>query len=379
MPGLTNSLVNQTVQHFTDALVVIDQLWLTTIRSSPGGPVKDIAGLTMSIMNESRTRVVANLSNGIDFTHPETSMGLKMITEGHSDAPDSVMIMLMVENYSPVPEGLHSNHAICAFKHYDILYCFNPWGGSYITGNKMVPDNLVWERIRQIYKCKKAIVYSGMNYQTADTKGACVGFSANFGINMYIYILQSEIIKQLRVRNYAKNLNLNIKLLRTFSEIPNEITGDHKINNTTRVYFSNDFNLFVQYLFATVVSAFGNQVLTGNPKNNAKIMFKNLTERANEVAHTPVFNSNVIMRNANRNNNNNNNKTKNKTARNGASTSGLNRNNKNNNKNTKNGANKNKSANNATKNKTAKNVHGNTIMNFVPLNNSNTKLNNKKN
>ena len=65
-------------------------------------------------------------------------------------------------------EDVHMNHAICAFKHMNTLYCFNPHGDVYLTERKNIPDDLIWNSLKTRYHCEKVMVFTGHNFQAVN-------------------------------------------------------------------------------------------------------------------------------------------------------------------------------------------------------------------
>lgn len=144
---------------------------------------------------------------------------------------ESVMILAFVQNYS---RGVHEGHAISAFKHRDVLYCFNPWGQKVIhtdqRSGQIVPDFKVWEILRKRYQCRAAMVFSGTDYQAQNNKGICVGLATDFGAYMYTHLM----------------LFGNTKL-------PGPNTAVEQIGS---LYFSVQYNTFVEKLVASWIGAF---------------------------------------------------------------------------------------------------------------------------
>jgi hypothetical protein len=149
----------------------------------------------------------------------------------------NVLALVAVTNYLPPDRNIHNNHAIGAFRHNDILFCFNPWGEEYIYKNErsgnVLPDNHIWEYLRKRYGCHTAFVYTGDNFQQSNTKGACVGFVSEFGSHMFNFMLHQRLFK-----------------FDTQTFYPHEQIG--------RLIYSTQYNAFVVSLFESFKGAFAN-------------------------------------------------------------------------------------------------------------------------
>jgi len=148
-----------------------------------------------------------------------------------------ILMLVGVTNYLPPDQhSPHKNHAISAFRHNGILFCFNPWGETYITTNqrssRVLPDNHIWERLRKQYQCHTAFVYTGHNFQQANSDGACVGFASEFGSHMYNFMLHQRL-KASKMVFY-----------------PHEQIG--------YIVYSKEYNAFVTSLFERFKGSFSN-------------------------------------------------------------------------------------------------------------------------
>lgn len=153
----------------------------------------------ISIVPESRPAINSNgnphaFRNGLS-ANLRNRRGLNVAAANNKN----VFALVAVTNYLPPDQNLHKNHAISAFRHNDILFCFNPWGEEYIYTNKrsgnVLPDHHVWEYLRKRYRCHTAFVYTGDNFQQTNTKGACVGFASEFGSHMFNFMLHQRLFK----------------------------------------------------------------------------------------------------------------------------------------------------------------------------------------
>jgi hypothetical protein len=158
---------------------------------------------------------------------------------------ESVMILAFVHNYS---KGVHEGHAISAFKHRDVLYCFNPWGQKVIhtdqRSGQILPDFKVWEVLRKRYRCRAAMVFSGTDYQAQNNKGICVGLAADFGAYMYTHLM-----------------------LFGDTKLPGPNTAVEQINS---LFFSVQYNTFVEKLVASWIGAFRDTAPC--PGSNRRVM-----------------------------------------------------------------------------------------------------------
>ena len=193
--------------------------------------------------------------------------------------PNHVMIAVGVTNYllDETANSVHNGHMICAFKHMNILYCFNPWGEAYKLRYLSLPDEAIWERLRILYKCEKSIVYTGYNFQQQDPKGACVGFGYNFGTHMYSYILSWRFTKLFKPNNM---LRLKYQSIPDIQKV--NLVNNFKSQEFPNMYHSVRFNHFVVDLFKAYTGTFGGGEFDfSKPYNSAMLIYKNLTQRAN--------------------------------------------------------------------------------------------------
>jgi len=158
-------------------------------------------------------------------------------------------------------EDVHLNHAICAFKHMNTLYCFNPHGYVYLTERENIPDDLIWDSLKTRYHCEKVVVFTGHNFQAVNVYGTCMGFSQNFGVHMF-----NELLKM----TYSYHIGNPSAL--TYTRYPTSSTN-YNIN-------SNEFNDFVHYLFSTYKPMIGPGLYCpGNQAKFVQAMNRNLLTR----------------------------------------------------------------------------------------------------
>ena len=200
--------------------------------------------------------------------------------------PNHIMIVIGCNDYLikyDHNDPKHANHALCAFKHMDTLYCFNPWGDGYADKQENLPDNLLWSDLKTKYKCKHVIIYSGYNFQghgrNQTDVGACSGYVLNFGTHMY-----NEIMNWIFMHSIGKNEDLVFKHFPNIQDGVSNIRGTNNnnstvhTNNQTVMYFSERFNYFVTHLFQTYMPIFG--VGTYHPndaKEYSNALLKNMT------------------------------------------------------------------------------------------------------
>tara|TARA_B100000497_G_C7682499_1_gene413026 strand:+ start:1261 stop:2415 length:1155 start_codon:yes stop_codon:yes gene_type:complete len=160
-------------------------------------------------------------------------------------------------------EDVHMNHAICAFKHMNTLYCFNPHGYVYLTDRKNIPDDLIWNSLKNRYECDKVVVFTGHNFQATNVYGTCMGFSQNFGVHMF-----NELLKMTYLYYIGNPSAL------TYTRYPTSSNGtNYNIN-------SNEFNNFVHYLFSTYKPMYGPGLYCpGNQEKFVQAMNRNLITR----------------------------------------------------------------------------------------------------
>jgi len=159
---------------------------------------------------------------------------------------NNICILIGESNYS-TNDDLHAAHALCAFKHYDVLFCFNPWGEASLQS-----DYLIWNRLKKKYKCKRLVVYKGWNFQAVGRNdvGACFGYASNFGTMMYAYIMLYNLYARQGVR---------------WMPLPTNI---------------DEFNKFVLNMFKYNKLVFGKKYNQNAPLRSTHDIFHNLT-------HTP--------------------------------------------------------------------------------------------
>jgi hypothetical protein len=232
----------------------------------------------------------------IDMHHFDTDRTNGSITNirrtsiGTINVQPYVMILAFIKNYS---NGIHEGHSIGAFKYRNVLYCFNPWGQRYILTDKrtskILPDNLVWERLRKMYRCSKAVVFTGNDYQLNNKHGVCVGLSADFGAFLYIHLMKMKAFKDT-------------------ANIPGPLTAVEHF--TTSLVYSHQYNQFVERLIATNIGAFrnGDVCVTGidrvmnRLRSNQRVINNNRNNDRNLKLQTKEINLlNVLHKVVNRN------------------------------------------------------------------------------
>lgn len=169
-----DSLLNA-IDPFVRSQVFIDAVYVQTERGETG----TITGVFGSNVSDGKHVVRNGLSQNVRDRRGINSIRTLGVV------PNNVMIVVFVTDYLP-GGGAHRNHAVSAFKHGDVLFCFNPWGEAYLGQN--VPDDLIWETLRKEYRCAMKVVYTGPNFQAQNTQGACLGLSVDFGAYMYNHL-----------------------------------------------------------------------------------------------------------------------------------------------------------------------------------------------
>lgn len=214
--------------------VLIDAHYFVTVRTVTNSLRTNV--LRVVPMDHTEGRHV--IRNGLS-QDPRDRRGITSI-ERNGVVPPNVMALVFVQNYET--SGPHEGHAICAFKHGNVLYCFNPWGSQYVLKNKhtgaVLPDNAIWEHLRARYRCDHAMVYTGTNFQARNTKGVCVGLSVDFGAYMYTHLLLAQMHQAAAV----------------FPDVFSAINGVPG----SRILFSHEYNGFVESLFSNYIGAFDN-------------------------------------------------------------------------------------------------------------------------
>lgn len=156
---------------------------------------------------------------------------------------------------------IHRNHAMCAFKHMNTLYCFNPHGYVYLRERENIPDDLIWNSLKIRYGCDNVMVFTGHNFQAVNVYGTCMGFSQNFGVHMF-----NELLKMTYMYYIGNPSAL------TYARYPVSLT---RTNN-----YSNEFNDFVHYLFSTYKPMYGPGLYCpGNQAKFVQAMNRNLLTR----------------------------------------------------------------------------------------------------
>jgi len=169
------SLLNA-IEPFVRSQVFIDAVYVQTERNPETGSITGVFGSNVS---DGKHVIRNGLSQNVRDRRGINSIRTLGVV------PNNVMIVVFVTDYLP-GGGTHKNHAIAAFKHGDVLFCFNPWGEAYLGQN--VPDDLIWETLRKEYRCAMKVVYTGPNFQAQNTQGACLGLSVDFGAYMYNHL-----------------------------------------------------------------------------------------------------------------------------------------------------------------------------------------------
>lgn len=169
-----NESLLSAIDPFVRSRVFIDAVYVQTERGETG----TITGVLGSNLSDGKHVVRNGLSQNVRDRRGINSIRTLGVI------PENVMIVVFVSNY--LTAGTHRNHALAAFKHGDVLFCFNPWGEAYLGQN--VPDNLIWETLRKEYRCATKVVYTGPNFQAQNTQGACLGLSVDFGTYMYNHL-----------------------------------------------------------------------------------------------------------------------------------------------------------------------------------------------
>ena len=235
--SLTELEVNNHVDSFMSNNVIVDMHRIHVDRNTNN----EVVSITpLNTEKENDTGKLLKYKNGLPLNCRDRR-GVTLI-ESFKVIPKTVFVLVTVTNYSPEPSALHKNHAISAFVSNGVLYCFNSWGSHYITKNKrtgkVLPDDHIWTYLKERYKCKSAVVYTGYNFQKHDIKGACGGFASDFGTHMYNYALQSSL-------NLFPHTGLVKPLFRS-----TEKRG--------AIHHSKEFNIFVPQIFKMFAGAFGN-------------------------------------------------------------------------------------------------------------------------
>jgi len=172
-----NTALLNAVDAFVRSQVFIDAVYVRTERNPETGAITGVFGSNMS---DGKHVVRNGLSQNIRDRRGINSIRILGVI------PENVMVVVFVSDYLP-EGGVHRNHAVSAFKHGDVLFCFNPWGEAAV-GRQDIPDSMIWETLRKEYRCAMKVVYTGPNFQAQNTQGACLGLSVDFGAYMYNHL-----------------------------------------------------------------------------------------------------------------------------------------------------------------------------------------------
>lgn len=93
---------------------------------------------------------------------------------GNMPQEDKVAFLIGVVDYAP-SLGLHSNHAIAAYKWGNVLYCADPWG----RGARAI-SKTIFKNLQELTGCRSLRIYKGANLQLYNSSGVCVGLASNF-------------------------------------------------------------------------------------------------------------------------------------------------------------------------------------------------------
>lgn len=248
------------VDRFIQEHVLIDSHYFNTVRNETILYVEPIQ------YNEGRHSIRNGLSRNFRDRRGITSI------EQNGIVPHNVMVLVFVHQYE-LGGSIHEGHAICAFKHGNVLYCFNPWGSQYVLKNRhtgnVLPDNAIWEHLRRRYRCDYAMVYTGTDFQANNTKGVCVGLSVDFGTYMYTHLMLQQ---------------------KNFPDLSTAINGIPGSN----ILFSHEYNTFVEFLFYEYIGAFNNTIHTGNSR--CSMIFNKLTSNTVSTRTSSVNNNNVNIK-----------------------------------------------------------------------------------
>ena len=213
--------------------------------------------------------------------------GQRTVTDGMSTNPsnrhglnsnnNTTAMVAYVWPYDPTG-GVHGAHAIGAFKLNNVLYAFNSWGEAYITTDRrtsrVLPDNAVWDYLRRKYRCSTVMVYTGKNFQAANSDGVCVGFANDFGTYMYTYLMLSTGFPGF------------------FPAIPGPETVYERIGN---MVYSKKYNAFVEHIISAYRGGFKTNLGAACPMS-LKSMFNRLRRSTVPVNNNNVNTFNVISR-----------------------------------------------------------------------------------
>jgi len=176
---IQNSAMVDAIEPFVRNHVFIDAVYVHTERNPETGTVSGVFGSNIS---DGKHVVRNGLSQNVRDRRGINSIRTRGVI------PTNAMVVVFVSDY--LHTGVHRNHALAAFKHDNVLFCFNPWGEAYVGQN--VPDDIIWETLRKEYRCPMKVVYTGPNFQAQNTNGACLGLSVDFGSYMYNHLFRTE-------------------------------------------------------------------------------------------------------------------------------------------------------------------------------------------
>jgi len=244
------------------------------------------------------------LRNGhLNFNETENWNGLRRITNSNNP-PSTVMILLGCLHYNIRRSvmNIHSKHAMCAFKHQNILFCFNPWGSAYVNNRNLLPDDQIWEDLKRKYKCTDIVVYTGVNLQEHNSFGLCTGFSINFGSHMFTEMCKTFYVDSLVRDNHLTNTQA-FQLLepRRFNW-----RNPTQISLLKRLFFINtqdQWDEYVIYMIYRLEPIYGSCPLKSNNRTYMNTMQKNLlnyTKNNKMLNSNNSNNSNNVNRNARR-------------------------------------------------------------------------------
>lgn len=101
-----------------------------------------------------------------------------------SDKPTVFLISVR-----PYTTRAHSSHAVACVHYRDTMYFFNAWGNDALD-----TDKGVIEKLKMKMKGKtNVMVYTGPNLQSDNYFGVCVGYSANFALELILLIRRGRV------------------------------------------------------------------------------------------------------------------------------------------------------------------------------------------
>ena len=200
------------------------------------------------IKNRVRKNLFSRTGVNIDLKHMvhidqvfyiRTDDNVQRLQHEHTRISNKNTVHIMVGVVDYVESDRDRNHAISAFRHNGVLYCYNS------HGNSAEPiDNLIWKDLATRYNCAHYVAYTGPNMQSTNRMGVCVGLSTNFGTLMY-----SDLI---------------------YRDFPTHL-----------IYDSFIFDKYVNYLFHTYEGVFGEY------SQNALKVYKNLKHNIKQNPNKP--------------------------------------------------------------------------------------------